>query len=122
MRCHTATSGEDTLSNAHTAEVFGRSLKANHDDFTLALSPSLSIVGKEYDLTGSSTRRCGKTLSYCLGRLEGSLVEYRVEKLVELLWLHACESSLLVDNAGAEKIHCNLNHCSTSALTVTSLE
>ena len=45
-----------------------------------------------------------------------------MEKFVELLWFAAQESSLLVDETLMHQIHSNLDHCSTSALTITSLE
>ena len=122
VRCHTAAHCEDTLGNCHTAEVFGRCLDADKDNFFLVLSPCLGIVGLEYNLTGSGTRRRGKTLGDNLGRLERALVEDGVEKLVEFLRLHAEEGSLLVDHAVAEKIHCDADHSGAGTLTVTGLE
>ena len=122
VRCHTATGCEDALSNVHTAEVFGRSLEANHDDFFLAFSPSFSVVGKEYDLTCSGTWRSRETLCNELSRFECGLVEYGVEEFVEFLWFHAAEHCFFVDNAGTKEVHCDFHHSGTCALAVTCLE
>ena len=118
---HTTASGEDTLCYAHTAKVLRRSLKANQDDFLVALCPCLGVVGKEYDVAGSSTRTCRKTLSNNLGSLHCRSVKYWVEKLIEFLRLHALENSLLVNLALTQQVHGNLHHSSAGALAVTCL-
>ena len=84
--------------------------------------PLLSVVSMEYDLTASSTRRCRKTLCDNLCLRESELIEYGVQKFVELLRLTTKNSSLLVNHTLVEKVHGNLNHSSTSTLAVTCLE
>ena len=122
MRSHTTTSGKDTLGSRHTSEVFRRSLDTNHDDLLAILVPLLSIVSVEYDLTASSTWRSRETLSDDLSSRERQLIEYWVQELIELLWLTAEDSSLLVDHTLVEEVHSNLDHSGTCTLTVTCLE
>ena len=98
MRSHTTTSGKDTLGSRHTSEVFRRSLDTNHDYLLAILVPLLSIVSVEYDLTASSTWRSRETLSDDLSSRERQLIEYRMQKFIELLRLTAEDSSLLVDH------------------------
>ncbi len=67
---HTAAHCEDALSHCHTTKVFGRCLDTDKHHFLLLLSPCLSIICLEYNLSGSCTRRCGKTLSHYFGLLD----------------------------------------------------
>ena len=84
--------------------------------------PSLSVVSVEDNLTTSSTRRCGQTLSDYLSRSKGLLIEYGVQQLVELLRLAAHDGGLLVNHTFVEQVDSNLHHSSTCTLTVTCLE
>ena len=84
--------------------------------------PLLSIVSVEYDLTTGSTWRCRETLGDDLSLRERQLIEYRVQKFIELLWLTTEYSCLLINHALVEEIHGNLHHSCTCTLTVTGLE
>ena len=75
----------------------------------------------EYNLTAGSTWRCREALCDDLSLRESQLIEYRVQKLIELLRLTAEDSSLLVDHTLVEEIHGNLHHSGTCTLTVTCL-
>ncbi len=122
VRGHTAAHGEDTLGHGHAAEVFGRGLDADEDNFLFLLGPCLSLVGEEHDLAGCCAGRCGKALGNYVGTLEGSLVEYRVEQFVELLGLHTQQGGLFVNLAVAEEVHGDFHHSGAGALAVTGLE
>ena len=122
VRGHTSTGCQDTLGRSHTGEVLGRSLDTYHDHLVTISMPCLCIVSVEHNLTASSTRRSRQTLSDDLSLLQGELVEYWVEKFVELLRLTTQDSSLLVDHSLVEKVDGNLHHSSTRTLSVTSLE
>ena len=76
----------------------------------------------EYNLTAGSTRRCRETLSDNLSLRESQLIEYWVQKLIELLRLTAEDSSLLINHTLVEEVHGNLHHSGTCTLTVTCLE
>ncbi len=54
VRCHTAAHCKDTLCHSHTAEVFGRSLDADKNDFLFLIGPFLGVIGLEYDLACGS--------------------------------------------------------------------
>ena len=45
-----------------------------------------------------------------------------MEELIELVRLTAQESSLLINDSVAKEIHGDLDHCSTRALPITSLQ
>ena len=122
VRSHTTTSGKDTLGSRHTSEVFRRSLDTNHDYLLAILVPLLSIVSVEYDLTASSTWRSRETLSDDLSSRERQLIEYRMQKFIELLRLTAEDSCFLVDHTFVKEVHSNLHHSGTCTLTVTCLE
>ncbi len=122
VRGHTPTHGEDALGHGHTAEVFGRCLDADENDFALLLGPCLGVLSGEHYLTGSCTGRCGETLGYDSGTLECALVEYGVKEFVEFLGFHAAEDGLLVNDACAEEVHGDLDHSGAGALAVTGLE
>ena len=84
--------------------------------------PLLSIVCMEYNLTASSTWRSRETLSDDLSLRESQLIEYRMQKFIEFLWLTAQDSSLLINHTLVEEVHGNLHHGGTCTLTVTGLE
>ena len=122
VRCHTAASRKDTLSDIHTAEVFGRSLDSYKDYFLAFFSPSFSIIGEEYNLSGGGTRRSGETFCHYFGRLQSYFVEYRVQELVQFLRLHAFQNCLVVNLACTIHVHSYLNHGCTCTFSVTGLE
>ena len=84
--------------------------------------PFHSVIGKEYNLAASSTRRSGKTAGQFLSTCQCLLVEYRVKEFVELVGLAAHNGGLLVNHTLTNEIHGNLDHCCTCAFTITSLE
>ena len=122
VRCHTATSCQDTFSTCHTSKVFWRCLDTNHDNLVAVSSPLLCIISMEHNLSASSTRRCWQTLCDNLCLWQSILIEYWVQQFVELLWLATHNSSLLINEAFLNEVHSNLHHCSTCTLTVTCLE
>ncbi len=63
MRSHTTASCKNTFGNCHTGQVLRRSLDTNHHYTLTGSTPFGCIISKEYNLTGSSTRRSRKTAS-----------------------------------------------------------
>ena len=84
--------------------------------------PFSSVVSKEHNLTGCSTRRSRKTASQHFGFLQSILIEYRVKQFIEFIRFHAHQSSLFVNHALTEQVHSNLHHGSTCTFTVTCLK
>ena len=84
--------------------------------------PFFSIVGKEYNLSAGSTRRCRQSAGKHASLLLSLLVEHRVEQLVELVGLATQQCCLLVNLALAQQVHGNLHHGRTGALAVSGLQ
>ncbi len=84
--------------------------------------PCLSVVGVEHDLSTTSTRACGKTLSDNLSGCEGLLVEYGVKEFVKFLRFATKDSGLFVDFAFVEEVNSDFHHCGTRTFAVTGLE
>ena len=84
--------------------------------------PLLCIVGEEDNLTTSGTWRSWQTTCQHLSLHLCGLVEYWVKKFIELVWLTAQESCLLINLALTKQVHGNLHHRCTRTLSVTSLE
>ena len=122
VRSHTATSRKNTFGNCHTGQVFWRSFDTHHHHTFTGSMPFGSVISKEYDLTGCSTRRSRKTTGQHFGFLQSILIEYRVEQFIKFIRFHAHQSSLFVDHTLTEQVHSNLYHSSTCTLTVTCLE
>ena len=122
VRRHTAARREDTFCGCHTGEVFGRGFDAYHDHFLTSGVPFFGIVGVEYDLATSGTGRSGQTAGDFFGTGQSTLIEYGVEKFVELVGFATLDGGFLVDEAFVEEIHGDLHHGRTRTLTVARLE
>ena len=122
MRSHTTAGSQDTFGNCHTCQIFRRSLDTYHHHTLAGSMPFGSIIGKEYDLSRSGTRRSGKTTGQYLGLLQRCLVKYRVEQFVQLIGLTTHQCSLFVNHTLMEQVHGNLHHSGSGTLTVTGLE
>ena len=122
MRSHTATSCQDTFGHSHTSKVFGRCFDTNHHHALTGSTPFSCIIGKEHNLTTSSTRRSRQTTSQHLSLFQSRLIKYRVKQLIKLIGFATHQSCLFVDHTLTKQIHSNLHHSSTRTLTVTCLE
>ena len=81
----TTASGENAFSGDHAAEIFGRGLDANEEDFFALLGGDDGAVGVEVDLAGGGTWAGRKTGGDDGGFLGVGEVEDRREELFELV-------------------------------------
>ena len=122
MRSHTTTSCQDTFGNCHTGQVFRRSLDTYHYHFLSGSMPFGGIISEEYNLTGCSTRRSRKTASQHFRLFQSRFIEYRVKKFIQFVRFYTHQSSLFINHALTEQVHCDFHHSRTGTFTVTSLQ
>ena len=122
MRGHTAALGQDTCRVEHTLQILGRGFDTHQNRLLSLFGEFLGILGEEYDRSGSGTRRGRKSLDQNLGILDGALVEYRVQQLVELGRFATQYGGLLVDQPLGQHVHCDLDHRGTGTLAVAALQ
>ena len=84
VRCHTTTSGENTVGGTHTLNVLRVGLLTDKNNFLALLVPSNSIFSSEDDLANGSARTCRQTFNDRLNTFLFRWVQNRVKQLVEL--------------------------------------
>ena len=105
-----------------------------HEDFVLYpdfptgghfLSGSMpfgGIISEEDNLTGCSARRSRKTASQYFRLFQSRFIEYRVKKFIQFVRFYTHQSSLFINHALTEQVHCDFHHSRTGTFTVTSLQ
>ena len=122
MRRDTTASGENAFSGDHAAEIFGRGLDANEEDFFALLGSDDGAVGVEIDLAGGGAWAGGETRGDD-GRFLGvSEVEDRREELFELVGGVAHDRSFPADELFLHHIDGELERGGGGALAVARLE
>ena len=121
---HTAANGQDTLGDLHADDVLGAGLETDQDDLLpgIVLDLLLGVLSREDDAAAGRSRRSGQALTNCLGSLQGSGIELRVQQGVELLGLNAQDSGLFIDNALVHQVAGDLQSSLGGTFAVTGLQ
>ena len=122
VRCHTTTSGENTVGGTHTLNVLRVGLLTDKNNFLALLVPSNSIFSSEDNFTNGSARTCRQTFNDWFNSFLFRWVQNWVKQLVELRWVNAQNSGLLINQTFVKHIHCHIQSGGTCTFADAALQ
>ena len=118
---HAAARRQNALRHFHAVDVVRHGFGA-HQDHRRGFRRDHRLVGREHHLSHRGAGRCRQTLGDQSQRLLRLRIEHRVQKLIELLRIHAQHRFLLVDQAFLHHVDGDLDRRRTGALAVAGLQ
>ena len=122
VRTDAAACGENALGRDHAAQVFGRCLDADEEDFFTFVGGFDATFGIEVDFAGGRAGTGGEPFGNDLGRFDRVAVEDGREDLIELLGRHAVHGGFPVDEFFFDHVAGDFHSSETGAFAVAGLQ
>ena len=120
--CHTATYCQDTLRCSHTFDIFGRGFQTNQDNSVACFCSCFCFFCCEVYFTSSSTGGCGQTFADGFCRFQCSLVECRVQQLIQLFGFYSHQCFVCCDQTLFYHFNGDSQSSVSCSLTVSCLQ